>query len=176
MINKGLKANCSINYKPLNLFGSAGRTRTCDKVVNSHLLYQLSYRGSGHDGPAGLAPARRTGVISNRSRRCKEFAAEICTFATGGGSAIPRRNSGPGDHRQQAFRHWQVGGIRHVKPSQELRRGHLPGQPVFQKHLTDRVQAIGQASENILSDNPDSPMAWRRHRAAGTGRRDRRSS
>ena len=46
MINKGLKANCSINYKPLNLFGSAGRTRTCDKVVNSHLLYQLSYRGS----------------------------------------------------------------------------------------------------------------------------------
>ena len=30
--------------------GSAGRTRTCDKVVNSHLLYQLSYRGTvGHD-------------------------------------------------------------------------------------------------------------------------------
>ena len=27
--------------------GSASRTRTCDPVVNSHLLYQLSYRGSG---------------------------------------------------------------------------------------------------------------------------------
>ena len=27
--------------------GSAGRTRTCDPVVNSHLLYQLSYRGLG---------------------------------------------------------------------------------------------------------------------------------
>ena len=26
--------------------GSPGRTRTADKVVNSHLLYQLSYRGS----------------------------------------------------------------------------------------------------------------------------------
>jgi hypothetical protein len=25
--------------------GSASRTRTCDPVVNSHLLYQLSYRG-----------------------------------------------------------------------------------------------------------------------------------
>jgi len=36
-------------------FGSPGRTRTSDTVVNSHLLYQLSYRGkrpeklSGHD-------------------------------------------------------------------------------------------------------------------------------
>ena len=30
--------------------GSAGRTRTCDKVVNSHLLYQLSYRGSDARG------------------------------------------------------------------------------------------------------------------------------
>ena len=25
--------------------GSPGRTRTADRVVNSHLLYQLSYRG-----------------------------------------------------------------------------------------------------------------------------------
>ena len=25
--------------------GSPGRTRTIDKVINSHLLYQLSYRG-----------------------------------------------------------------------------------------------------------------------------------
>ncbi len=25
--------------------GSPGRTRTSDRVVNSHLLYQLSYRG-----------------------------------------------------------------------------------------------------------------------------------
>ena len=26
--------------------GSAGRTRTCDQVVNSHPLYRLSYRGT----------------------------------------------------------------------------------------------------------------------------------
>ena len=26
--------------------GSPGRTRTSDKVVNSHPLYQLSYRGT----------------------------------------------------------------------------------------------------------------------------------
>ena len=32
--------------QPLALIGSPGRTRTADKVVNSHLLYQLSYRGS----------------------------------------------------------------------------------------------------------------------------------
>ena len=28
-----------------DFFGSSSKTRTCDKVVNSHLLYQLSYRG-----------------------------------------------------------------------------------------------------------------------------------
>src|SRR3546814_10725246 len=48
-------------------------------VVNSHPLYQLSYRGSGCDrwaiGLAGATPARRSGVISNRLRGCKVFAA-----------------------------------------------------------------------------------------------------
>ena len=29
----------------LDFYGSPGRTRTADKVVNSHPLYQLSYRG-----------------------------------------------------------------------------------------------------------------------------------
>ena len=28
------------------VFGSPGRTRTCDQPVNSRLLYQLSYRGT----------------------------------------------------------------------------------------------------------------------------------
>ena len=45
-MNKGLPCF----RQPLVIFGSAGRTRTCDKVVNSHLLYQLSYRGSGARG------------------------------------------------------------------------------------------------------------------------------
>ena len=35
---------------PLDWIGPPGRTRTSDKVVNSHLLYQLSYRGSGTRG------------------------------------------------------------------------------------------------------------------------------
>ena len=31
--------------------GSPGQTRTADKVVNSHLLYQLSYRGMRDANP-----------------------------------------------------------------------------------------------------------------------------
>ena len=43
--------------------GSPGRTRTCDKSVNSRLLYQLSYRGmaGARGGPiAGAADDART--------------------------------------------------------------------------------------------------------------------
>jgi hypothetical protein len=29
----------------LSLYGSPGRARTADPVINSHLLYRLSYRG-----------------------------------------------------------------------------------------------------------------------------------
>ena len=36
----------SLKLTGLKLFGSSSKTRTCDKVVNSHLLYQLSYRGT----------------------------------------------------------------------------------------------------------------------------------
>ncbi len=35
-----------MNSQPLGFFGSPSKTRTCDRVINSHLLYQLSYRGS----------------------------------------------------------------------------------------------------------------------------------
>lgn len=35
----------SMKRSGLVFFGSSSKTRTCDKVVNSHLLYQLSYRG-----------------------------------------------------------------------------------------------------------------------------------
>ena len=41
--NKGL----TISGKILVLIGSGSRTRTCDKLINSQLLYQLSYAGSG---------------------------------------------------------------------------------------------------------------------------------
>ena len=37
-----------VHSDPLNL-GSPGRTRTSDRVVNSHLLYQLSYPGMGRN-------------------------------------------------------------------------------------------------------------------------------
>jgi hypothetical protein len=40
------KRHTEIFRMPLDFFGSPGRTRTCDKAVNSRLLYQLSYRGS----------------------------------------------------------------------------------------------------------------------------------
>lgn len=40
----------------LSQIGSAGRTRTCDLVINSHVLYQLSYRGI--DGPSVASDAR----------------------------------------------------------------------------------------------------------------------
>ena len=41
--------------------GSPGRTRTCDPAINSRLLYQLSYRGSGNAEGAGYydAPGHR---------------------------------------------------------------------------------------------------------------------
>ncbi len=40
-----MKKNSPILGIGLGFFGSPGRTRTADKVVNSHPLYQLSYRG-----------------------------------------------------------------------------------------------------------------------------------
>ena len=49
------------------LDGSRSRTRTCDKSVNSRLLYQLSYRGSGRRGP-GLY-AERPGRARVRGHR-----------------------------------------------------------------------------------------------------------
>jgi hypothetical protein len=39
--------------------GSPGRTRTCDKSVNSRLLYQLSYRGSAVLKEGGYTMGRR---------------------------------------------------------------------------------------------------------------------
>jgi hypothetical protein len=38
------RARSAIGTTP-RIRGSPGRTRTADKVVNSHLLYRLSYRG-----------------------------------------------------------------------------------------------------------------------------------
>jgi hypothetical protein len=37
--------NYSSERKTFGFIGSPGRTRTADPVINSHLLYRLSYRG-----------------------------------------------------------------------------------------------------------------------------------
>ena len=42
--------------------GSPGRTRTCDPPVNSRLLYQLSYRGSGQSAEGGPITLRLAGA------------------------------------------------------------------------------------------------------------------
>jgi hypothetical protein len=43
--------------------GSVGRTRTCDPVVNSHLLCQLSYDGTPESGRQGIYRMRH--VVSS---------------------------------------------------------------------------------------------------------------
>jgi hypothetical protein len=46
MIDKQeVKGPISWEIGPFYCYGSPGRTRTSDRVVNSHLLYRLSYRG-----------------------------------------------------------------------------------------------------------------------------------
>ncbi len=59
--------------KPPNLrstaflrFGSPGRTRTCDKAVNSRLLYQLSYRGTDGSGGRSLGAENAFATLSVR--------------------------------------------------------------------------------------------------------------
>jgi hypothetical protein len=44
----------------MKYLGSPGRTRTADRVVNSHLLYQLSYRGIRSIGQGELNSAEST--------------------------------------------------------------------------------------------------------------------
>ncbi len=44
-VTYGLEGRCSILLSYRRMFGSASRARTYDPVINSHLLYLLSYRG-----------------------------------------------------------------------------------------------------------------------------------
>ena len=44
-LSKNLQLVDSIREVKTGQFGSSGRTRTCDQLINSQLLYQLSYRG-----------------------------------------------------------------------------------------------------------------------------------
>lgn len=64
----------------LEFTGTSDRTRTCDKVVNSHLLYQLSYRGS--DEARVIAKPRVSATA------CYVFSAGDWAFACNEGGAI----------------------------------------------------------------------------------------
>jgi hypothetical protein len=48
--------------RPAVVRSSRGRTRTCDPVINSHLLYQLSY--SGRDGKSNDPEGWKAGRFS----------------------------------------------------------------------------------------------------------------
>ena len=61
--------------------GSPGRTRTCDKSVNSRLLYQLSYRGT---------PGREsTGWRGDRNVGCGPGRGYWPGVATSAGALVP---------------------------------------------------------------------------------------
>src|SRR5690554_1937763 len=49
-----------LSYPGTTRSGSSSRTRTCDPVINSHLLYRLSYRG--------VTGVTISGVHGSRSR------------------------------------------------------------------------------------------------------------
>ncbi len=62
-----------------NLSGSSGKTRTCDKVVNSHLLYQLSYRGIVLE--AGSIVYKSDFVNTLATKKSKSFSCEVQPFS-----------------------------------------------------------------------------------------------
>ena len=55
--NSKTKMADSTGESAILIAGSPGRTRTSDRVVNSHLLYRLSYRGKSDHFDFGLFSA-----------------------------------------------------------------------------------------------------------------------
>ncbi len=62
------KKSLSISATGFDLYGSPGRARTADLVINSHPLYQLSYRGRIFISINGAPGEIRTPDRSVRSR------------------------------------------------------------------------------------------------------------
>jgi hypothetical protein len=75
---------CHNDFEPS--LSSRGRTRTCDSVVNSHLLYQLSYAGM-QNGKGNGPPGSRQPGWSGRSRAAAGLYPE--GGAEGPGGRIP---------------------------------------------------------------------------------------
>ena len=72
------RQRASASAPALVCYGSPGRTRTSDRVINSHLLYQLSYRGlrsakfreaTRYCQPANLCYNRHPGMTTCRQKK-----------------------------------------------------------------------------------------------------------
>jgi hypothetical protein len=70
------RAEKPANTRCWKVVGSPSRTRTCDKAINSRLLYQLSYRGSRSrlytPGSRGARPSARNLRIAEASQRTSQ--------------------------------------------------------------------------------------------------------
>jgi hypothetical protein len=70
--NSKTKMADSTGESAILIAGSPGRTRTSDRVVNSHLLYRLSYRGKFQFRCRGLYKTAETSCVYTRCpNRCQ---------------------------------------------------------------------------------------------------------
>ncbi len=80
--------------------GSASRTRTYDRAINSRLLYQLSYRGS----PVGRFINKRDFLVNSECHlQTKKWREKTPAEAIGDGGCLQRRHV-------QYYRHWLIAG------------------------------------------------------------------
>ncbi len=84
-------------HKTLFSLGSPGRARTADPVINSHLLYRLSYRGIG----GGMVMAPPMGVNS-AARLSRAGAAETHARPRRREMNVPGRARASGSERSRA--------------------------------------------------------------------------
>ncbi len=133
--------------------GSPGRTRTSDPAVNSRLLYQLSYRGSG----AGRSEPRRAAALDSKTVAC--FPA-LCAKATNGSCyRLPCASGGliPSNGRVQV----DLAGF-------SLQRSALPlGRPqsIAQKYAQQGPHlrpSHSSAAQQTRADRPGHAARWRR--------------
>ena len=92
---EGVSVNAYINtIREIRESGSPGRARTADPVINSHLLYQLSYRGT-------LFSQARRGLYQSFDAPRKHSVPPNCR-------GFCKKNREP---RRLPKRHWVDGGV-----------------------------------------------------------------